>query len=143
MTDKNDIIKHLEITQGVITRLAHNSFLVKGWSMAILAAGIIFIARLNIAQSEWIMLTFLIPVIGFAILDGYFLWQERLFRQVYNDVRKQTETDFDMNPMKHMNKPNCSWRSATFSITIMLFYGIEIVFISAVFVALILSKNCL
>ena len=132
---KDHVIKHLEMIQGVVNRLGHDSFLVKGWSMAILTAGIIFIARSEI-QSGWIVLTFLIPVIGFWILDGYFLWQERLFRQVYNEIRVQVVTDFSMNPMKHKSKPKCSWVASMFSITLNIFYVIEISFVSGVFVIL-------
>lgn len=130
MDDKSQVIKHLEMIQGIINRLGHDSFLIKGWSMTILAAGIIFIARSEI-QSEGIVLVFLVPVIGFWILDGYFLWQERLFRRVYNEIRKQEITDFAMNTKKH--KSECSWRAATLSETLNRFYTIEIVFVLAVF----------
>jgi hypothetical protein len=97
MDDREQVVRHLEITQGVINRLANNSFLIKGWSMAILAAAILFIARSNSIYSEYLILTFLIPIFGFWLLDGYFLWQERLFRGIYDDVRQQEETDFKMN----------------------------------------------
>lgn len=131
-TQKDYVIKHLEMIQGVVNRLGHDSFLVKGWSMAILAAGMIFIAR-NETQSGWIVLTFLIPVIGFWILDGYFLWKERLFIQIYNEVRMQEVTDF---LMEHKGKPECSWASSIFSVTLSIFYVIEIAFVSGVFLVL-------
>ena len=54
--------------------------------MTILAAAILFIARSN-GYSEYLMLAFIIPVVSFWVLDGYFLWKERLFRGVYNDVQ--------------------------------------------------------
>ena len=79
MADKESVIKHLEMIQRIINRLGRDSFLIKGWSMAILTAGIIFVARSEV-QSGWLGLAFLVPVVGFWILDGYFLWQERLFR---------------------------------------------------------------
>lgn len=139
MDDKEQVIKHLEIIQGVVNRLGHDSFLIKGWSMSILAAGIILIARSGI-QSEWIMLAFLVPVTGFWILDGYFLWQERLFRKVYDDVRGQETTDFAMNIMKHKNKSKRNWVVSMFSVTLNLFYGIEILFVLGVFFVLKLEK---
>ncbi len=43
MEGKESVIKHLEMIQRGINRLGRDSFLVKGWSMAILTAGIIFI----------------------------------------------------------------------------------------------------
>ena len=132
MQDKEQVIKHLEMVQGVVNRLAHDSFLIKGWSMTILAAGIIFVARSQI-QSAYIVLTFIIPVVGFWTLDGYFLWQERLFRKVYDEVRKQAKTDFEMNPIKHKDKPKCSWIASMFSVTLNVFYGMEILFVLIVF----------
>lgn len=132
MQDKEQVIKHLEMVQGVINRLGHDSFLIKGWSMTILAAGIIFVARSQI-QSAYIVLTFIIPVVGFWILDGYFLWQERLFRKVYDEVRKQAKTDFEMNPIKHKDKPKCSWMASMFSVTLNVFYGMETLFVLIVF----------
>ena len=135
MNDKEQIVKHLEMIQGVVNRLGHDSFLVKGWSMTILTAGIIFIAKSEV-QSGSIVLAFLIPVVGFWILDGYFLWQERLFRKVYDDIRGQETTDFAMNPMRHINKPKCSWRTSIFSVTLNIFYGIEVLFVLGVFLPL-------
>ena len=94
MDGKERVIKHLEITQGVINRLANNSFLIKGWSMAILAAAMLFLARVESVNSVYLTLSFAIPVISFWILDGYFLWQERLFRGIYNDIRVLDDSDF-------------------------------------------------
>ena len=128
MEDKAQVIKHLEMIQGVINRLGHDSFLIKGWSMSILAAGIIFLARSEV-QSKWVVLAFLIPVIGFWILDGRFLRYERLFRKVYDEIRQQETTDFAMDLMKHKNKPKCKWKDSMFSITLNIFYGIEILFV--------------
>ncbi len=150
MDDKSQVVKHLEMIQGVVNRLSHDFFLIKGWSMTLLVGGIIFITR-NEIQTYWFICAFLIPVIGFWILDGYFLWQERLFRDVYNDFRKRKITDFEMNPMKHENswvlfalwmitlgkkhsdKPRRSWLSSIFSVTLNMFYGIEILFVAGVF----------
>jgi len=133
MDDQSQVVKHLEMIQGIVSRLGHDSFLVKGWSMTILAAWIIFIARSEI-QSDVIVLVFLVPVFGFWGLDGYFLWQERLFRKVYDEIRKQEITDFAMNTSKY--KTECSWMASTFSKTLNAFYGIEILFVWVVFLTL-------
>jgi len=136
MDGKDRVIKHLEIVQGVINRLANNSFLIKGWSMTILAAAILFIARSNGSYSAFLTLSFVVPVIGFWTLDGYFLWQERLFRGIYNDVREQDDTNFEMNVPKQLKKPKNKWHHATFSITLNIFYMMEVVFIGLVFLIL-------
>ena len=140
MADKESVIKHLEMIQRVINRLGRDSFLIKGWSMAILTAGIIFVARSEV-QSGWLGLAFLVPVVGFWILDGYFLWQERLFRQVYDEVRTQETTDFGMNLMKYADRPQCSWPAAVFSVTLNIFYGLEIVFVLTTFFILTLNPG--
>lgn len=136
MNGEEKVVKHLEITQGVINRLANNSSLIKGWSMTILAAAVLFIAKNNSSYSAYLTLSFIIPVISFWILDGYFLWQERLFRGVYNDIRKQENTNFEMNILKQLEKPKNKWHNATFSITLNIFYTTEILFIGAVFLIL-------
>ncbi len=132
MTDKEQVIKHLEITQGVINRLAHNSCSIKGWSMTILAAAILFIARSN-CNSEYLILAFIIPVVSFWILDGYFLWQERLFIGIYNDVRLQEKTDFVINIPAQLKKLKNKWRDSVFSLTLSIFYLTELFFILTVF----------
>jgi len=136
MDDREQVVKHLEITQGVVNRLASNSFSIKGWSMAILAAAILFIARSNNDYSEYLILTFLIPIFGFWLLDGYFLWQERLFRGIYDDVRQEKTTDFKMNIPAQFKKANNKWRDSVCSLTLGIFYSVEIIFIVVVFFVL-------
>ncbi len=134
MDDKTRVVKHMEMIQGVISRLAHDSFLVKGWSMTLLAAGVIFITRGEV-RSDCVILAFIVPVFGFWILDAYFLWQERLFRQLYDEIRQQETTDFSMDLTKHKGDRKDQlkfWRSF-FSCTLNLFYGMEIFFVAAVF----------
>ena len=125
------VVKHLEMTQSVINRLGRNSFLLKSWSMTILVAAMVLIARENL-QNQYFVSTLLLPIAGFWILDGYFLWQERLFREVYKDIRQQTDTDFKMNINDYKNKPKCSWISSIFSVTLIIFYLIQVFFVGAI-----------
>ncbi len=129
---KDHIIKHLEMTQTIINRLGSNSFLLKGWSMTLIVAAMVLVARYDL-QNPYLVLTLVVPVLGFWTLDGYFLWQERLFRQVYNEIRQQNDTDFKMDVMKHRSKPKCSWVSAIFSVTLIIFYLVEITFVLLAF----------
>lgn len=132
MNGTEKVIKHLEMTQAIINRLGSNSFQLKGWSMTIIVAATVLIARQTL-QNPYIVLVLLIPIVAFWILDGYFLWQERLFRQVYNDIRQKDDTDFKMDVDKHRDKPKCSWSSAIFSVTLVIFYLIEIAYAVVVF----------
>ena len=115
-------IKHLELIQGVINRLASDSFRMKGWCVVLVAALFILLAREG--RIEFVAVA-LIPVIAFWGLDGYFLWQERLFRALYNHVRvlEENKIDFSMNvdPFK-TGRPR-TWPSATFSQTLLIFYS--------------------
>jgi len=114
-------MKHLEMIQGIVNRLANNSFLLKGWSVTIVAG----LLALSIATREKIALIYIafLPIFVFWILDGYFLWQERLFREVYKHVSKKDESqiDFDMNPTDFISGRN-RWIPTIFSNTLIIFY---------------------
>lgn len=98
------VIKHLEMTQSVINRLGRNSFLLKSWSMTILVAAMVLIAKENL-QNLYFAWTLLLPIVGFWGLDGYFLMQERRFREIYKEISQQVDTDFSMDHNKHKDKP--------------------------------------
>ena len=134
MNNDERVVKHLEFIQGVVNRLGANAFPLKGWSMTVLVAGALLMVRFRPDQ-PLLALTLLVPVFGFWLLDAYFLWQERLFRAEYDRVRQQDETDFAMNPMQHKTKPKHSWRSTFFSVTLVIFYVIEVLFV------LVLAKS--
>ncbi|MFJ6834101.1 hypothetical protein [Streptomyces sp. NPDC091209] len=115
-----DRLKHLEFLQAVITRLSNQSFLVKGWALT-LAAGVFAVAS---SQQSWqVAVSGLVPLACFWSLDGMFLRQERLFRYLYDDVRRpesQVEAlSMDVGP--YLGR--ISWSGATFSTTLQLFYG--------------------
>ena len=115
-------IKHLEFIQGVINRLASGSFRMKGWCVVLVAALFILLAREG--RIEFVAVA-LVPVIFFWGLDGYFLWQERLFRALYDHVRtlEEGEIDFSMNAGLFKTGRPRTWPSATFSYTLIFFYG--------------------
>lgn len=89
-------VRHLEMIQGVISRMASNSFALKGWAVT-LVAGIFALASQE-ADKMYFFVAY-IPVVVFWFLDAYYLLQERLFRSLYGKVRKLSEDkiDFDMN----------------------------------------------
>lgn len=74
-------IAHLGFIQGVINRMANNSFLLKGWAITIVAAAFsIYEKKPDILWAAYI------PVILFCLLDGYFFYQEKLYRKLYEKV---------------------------------------------------------
>lgn len=116
MSNKSD---HLKIVEDVVTRLAANSFALKGWSVTVVAA----LLALSTAVTDRIavMEVSIVPLLMFWILDGYYLDQERRFRVLYDEVRAKTEgeIDFSMTP----NGNTAGWVSAMLSKTVLIFYG--------------------
>ncbi len=114
--------KHLELTQGVVNRLAANSFSIKGWA-ATLVAAIFGLAVASSNKNPNIFWVAFVPVFPLWILDGYFLWQERLYRGLYGEVRKkdENEIDYDMNTKRFEGGANTFFNSF-FSITLLIFY---------------------
>ena len=113
-------IKHLELIQGVINRMASNSFLLKGWSVVLVSAVLVLVSRHG--GSRWALIG-LIPTLVFWGLDGYFLHQERLYRALYDHVRilMPDEIDFSMRT-NSFSGPRLTWHSALLSVTLLWFY---------------------
>ena len=114
-------IKHLEFLQLVITRMNVNSFLLKGWSVTLVAALFAFAAKdTNI---EYVLITYISTPL-FWFLDGYYLSQERQYRGLFNHIRTLSEDaiDFDMSA-KDYNKNENRWFPCVFSLTLLMFYG--------------------
>ena len=84
--DREDRRKHLEFIQGVIERHARTSFLLKGWSVTVVAA--VFLLAVRGADSALAMVAGVLPALVFWGLDAYYLQQERLYRKLYDHVRK-------------------------------------------------------
>jgi hypothetical protein len=76
--------KYLELIQGVIARQAQNSFLLKGWSVTLVAA-ILALASRN--PSCYLVVIAVFPALVFWGLDAFYLGQERHFRDMYKDAR--------------------------------------------------------
>ncbi len=85
-SDRDDLPKHLEFIQDVVERHARNSFVLKGWSVTLIAA--VFLLAVRGAEPALAMAAGLLPSLTFWALDAYYLRQERMFRALYNHVRK-------------------------------------------------------
>ncbi len=123
-------IKHLELIQNLITRMASNSFLLKGWTVTIVSA--IFVLAQKDSNNLFLLVA-IFPIIAFWMLDSFFLRQERLFRRLYDQVRKLDEVniDFSMDTSGY-EKSVQNWPRTAFSKTLLIFYGVVII---AVFIA--------
>ena len=124
-------LKHLELIQGVINRLASDSFRMKGWAVFLVAAMFVLVAREAALDAGYIALLPIIPIIAFWGLDGYFLWNERLFRAHYDNVRNLSAEaiDFSMDVRECRSCWHHSWFGATLSRTLLVFYGTLLVLV--------------
>ena len=93
--------KHLEFIQAIISRMAGNLFFLRGWTITLIGALLALFSKGN--NSNYIIYFLIVLTLVFWILDGYFLSQERLFRDLYNHVRKlkEEEIDFSMDTREY------------------------------------------
>ncbi|MCL5982885.1 MAG: hypothetical protein M1571_10325 [Firmicutes bacterium] len=66
-------IRYLELIQNVITRMANNSFMLKGWAIT-LVAGIFALASKD-ADKSFFLIAY-IPVVLFWLMDSYYVYAE-------------------------------------------------------------------
>lgn len=88
-------IKHLELIQRVITRMAQNSFTMKGWAVTLVSA-ILVVAR-EVAGWEYLLIA-LLPAFVFWGFDAFYLRRERLFRNLYDHARLQSDVEWQTDP---------------------------------------------
>ncbi|MBA5715634.1 hypothetical protein DT035_12570 [Bacillus subtilis] len=113
-------IRHLEMIQNIINRLASNSFLIKGWTVTIVV-GLFAFANFKEMNSQFIIVA-LIPVLFFWGLDGFFLYQEKLFRKLYVHVINLQVDKVNFSMEIESFKTKYGWITATKSKTLLPFY---------------------
>ena len=117
---KEYMMKEIEIIQDVIKRMAFNSFMIKGWAITLVVVALLLKGN---TYQVWIAF---IPLLIFWFLDTYFLWQERMFRKLYDwVVENRLKTDeylFSMNAYRFRDKVQKKLR-IMFSVTLGWFYG--------------------
>ncbi len=119
-------IKHLEMIEAIIERMAKNSFQLKGWSMTLVALVGAFSSQ---GSDKRFMILAFIPIIGFWLLDAFYLQQERRYKQLYKNVAAKDEDKIDFNLDTSLVTGNarelerlCFCR-CLFSKTVAVFYG--------------------
>jgi len=116
--------KHLEFIQAAINRMAANLFLLKGWTVTLVAA---LFALASKESKDFYFLLAYVPLFMFWILDGYFLSQERRFRTLYDHARGLDEKDinFSMDTQDFKdNPPRNTWSHSLFAPTLLIYYGV-------------------
>jgi len=85
-------IAHMGFVQAVITRMAANSFMIKGWMVTLTAA--IFALTAKDADQQVFSLAYVVIII-FWILDAYYFSLECKFRSLFEVIRKKEEGAID------------------------------------------------
>ncbi|HDZ8854685.1 TPA: hypothetical protein RUW97_001033 [Aeromonas dhakensis] len=115
-------IKSLEMLQGIIGRLAQNSFMMKGWGISLLTA----VIAVSIDKGKPVLiLVGAFFYLFFWGLDAYYLYQEKIFRRVYEYHSKNNGSlgfnFFDITPnpqnMERWGICNTSYFRVLFSVT--------------------------
>lgn len=96
-------IAHLGFIETTIERMANNSASIKGWSMGIVAAllgiGIISGENINPYRLILFLCACLITIVMWW-LDAFYLYQEKLYRDLYSIIRNiddDNKIDFSMD----------------------------------------------
>ena len=135
---KEYMLKEIDIIQDIINRMAFNSFIIKGWTITLVVVSLL----LKGIEKYQVWIAF-IPLIVFWVLDAYFLWQERMYRKLYewviNNRLKTEEYLFDMNAYRFKNKVQSIPR-IMFSLTLGWFYG-SIALLIIIYALILLSKG--
>lgn len=129
-------IKHLEMIEAVIERMAQNSFHLKGWTVTLVS---VISAILISGNDRRFMILLLLPLLSFWILDAHYLQLERKYQILYrNVIDDELDADYSMDIRKIIiseeDKPRISTLGCMFSKTERCFYG----FILAAVIAIVI-----
>jgi hypothetical protein len=84
--DDPAVLAHLNMLQGVITRLAGNSASCKTWCLTLVSA---LIAFAGAAHSAGPIVLTILPVVMLLLLDAAYLGNEVAYRELFNDLAKK------------------------------------------------------
>ena len=129
-------IKYLEFIQNIVTRMNQNSFMIKGWTVAIVSALLAVYAG---KENKLFILISIFPVFVLMFLDSYYLWQERKFRHLYSKALDEDEFQkvklFSMNTNIGNECCKICYFKTLFSVTEIGFYSLLIVCLLALYFA--------
>ena len=134
-----EIHKEIDLIQSCITRMAQNSFMIKGWFISIYAV----ILALLPEKVNWLLLCTALILVNliFWYLDGFFLRTEKVYRSIYDwilEVRPQNNRElmYQLNPNKFggkIKKVESVWK-VMWSRTLRWFYLVPLIVIIIVFI---------
>jgi len=114
--------KHLEFIQNIVSRMASNLFFLRGWTITLIGTMLaLFVKDTTTVHIFYFLIG---GVLIFWVLDGYFLSQERSYRDLYNHVAKlkEGEINFSMDISGYQKYKKNTLIYTMFSPTLLIFY---------------------
>ena len=126
--DRDILHKEIDLMQSCITRMASNSFMLKGWAISIVAVVLAFADKL--IGATLLSVIMLIPLVSFWYLDAFSLRTEKMYREMYKWVLQKRGAEditylYDLNPLRFEDKVDSIWE-VMWSVTLRWFYGIPV-----------------
>lgn len=120
--------KEIDLMQNCIDRMAKNSFMLKGWSISLIA--VVLALTADKMNALFLLCSVFIPILCFWYLDAFFLRTEKMYRKMYEWVLEERKKDnfefrYDLNPTR-FEKEVESLFCVMFSTTLKVFYGIPL-----------------
>lgn len=136
-------LKQLEMIQAIINRLANNSFLIKGWFITVVTAGLGLYFQFKTFDLLYLVL---FVIFMFWYLDAFYLREERIFRAIYEDkalmknVGKNSKNiDLRINRKKYANHVDNIFKTMTFS-DCLLEYVIAILIVEGIVINYLIRR---
>lgn len=136
--DETTLHKEIDLIQGVINRLANNSFLLKGWTVTLIIA-VLALTKDTLVNENVIYFSFilLLPLFVFWYLDAFFLHKEKCYLELYNWVIVNRPTSeeykYDLNYKRFIDKVDSIFK-VMMTPTIGIFYGTIILILNGIVV---------
>lgn len=131
-----EIHKELDLVQGVINRMANNSFLLKGWIVSLVVI-VLALSNDSLASQNplWIGILLLVVILCFWYLDAFFLHREKCYRELYKDIlKKRANNDrsnlYNLNFEPYKEQVESIWK-VMFSNTLRTFYFFPLLLLTA------------
>jgi len=133
--------KEIDLIQACIKRMANNSFLLKGWTISLVA--VVMALMKDNCNTYFLCLILLIPIVSFWYLDAFFLRTEKMYRKLYEWVLSARpngidEKLYDLNPLRFKDEIESIFK-VMLTITLKVFYGFMVLALLVILVAQVVT----
>lgn len=116
-------LKHLEFIEAAIARMSNSSFIFKGWAITIAAGLSAFAATSSQGVLRVALIGAIVSSALFWGLDGYYLWIEKRYRDLYRTVAAMPPERIDYSMDTDRSHPLRGWFKVGFRPHLVFFYG--------------------